>query len=957
MAIQRIDQEARLGFTPAPSNAGALAAAGQASSLRPISDALNGWLGEEQEQLEQRALIAVQDRATVRQREMGATALASPEAGLAQRFQLAQRAAAETTLNMELKREAALMGQQLRSQFFNDPQGFQQGWRGFQDSVTARFRASDPALAANVGGVLEVTGAVQFVWLADRKAAQDRADNVARTFAALEETKSVALDQQLQTPDPVVLQEQLREFSNELGLLHSQGLVTLQEVNAAVASNRVDFQRSYLRGVFTQDLKAGDVHSAVALLDALSEGRHFDQQEQAFQLRGELESLLPKEGQAGFDPGVAVSRLRRDVEGVMAGGDQATSQQVLADTASQVAATGTPAQQEEFTVLAGTLGLTKALRNAITGGSTSDIQKALDAVDSPELRFAVTTPAKGVLRKLGADQMAKITLAVSTGDFTSAAPPEVSQQITDQLFSLSPEELQRLTAAQRLSAAFRAGRKPEFVSPYTAAQVDSLVTAYTAASGEGRADDADDALSRFVAPYTDATGKVDLGLLLGDSTRFSTGGREAFLTPALLHAVGSPDLSLTWSRLSVQGGALLRTPDADTYLRGMDSRFSSRAEALAELQKGSRWSSAVKNLASGDPVLEQRLWGNVLDVLAGAFADTGNLDAAKQEVQRLLTPFQEGVAFANGARMPTKFLAGFPTGVQAVVGAVNQFLENPAMLGVLGFTDAQMRRLQPRILPGGAGIGFVDPSVSGRFLRHEGKPGSPWITVVPQDAVAAAGASSADLGNAPLLTRVAETVAATLAVVTPKVGLLADLHSVGETFEALPQGGALADAVVFSTRVVAEKHAAQMGTRLPPFFLRPEVELGVSKDRVWQRMGKLYGATGFQEAPTVFNKAAQPIYAGFQMEAAVQAFPGEPRAQLAAYWLGADSVNKLKALFGEQWAAHLVDVDPAAHAFVANAMRTFEARQGGVTGPTLFSELPSVKLFEHLFSEKKAEAE
>lgn len=934
MAVNRINPTAQPTVVPFSGGQASAAAAG-ALNTAPVSNALSQWFQFEREKQEQRATIAATDRAAIAQREAGSGQLVAPEADLAQRFQLAQKAQAQEVLNAQLQQDAALEAQRLRNEFFNDPEGFQTAWSQWRTGVSERFRETDPAYAGTVEQYLDDVGVRQFASLADQKAARDRADRATRALTAHDGAKAAQLDMLLNAPDPRMFQRGLREREAQLQSLQRSGLLSQQDVDQRMAANRVDYQRSYLRGVFVQNLENGDMQSALGILDQLFRGEHFEVQEQAWRLEDELRALLPKEKMA-FEVSTLLSRLQLDVDGIL-GGATATyfTPEELRQAAPMIQAFGTAEQQEKFRVLAGTLFASQGIQNAVNSGNEDTALEAIRVVEDPENRLNLTTAAKNNLKALAATRTQTIVKARSSGDYTAAANPNVVRDTTTQLFTATLDELRGLTRQQQQSAASTLGRPVSMVSPWANEQLTTLGSTFTTAIGAGNADAADDAISRAAAPYQMADGSFDVGLLMGDTTRLQVQDQMAMVTPLLLQGVGSPDLSLAWSRSLATGTRTLSGPNATAFLRSIDKKYENKDILLGEMMDGSFFGStvsdAVANIAGRDTNMQQALWNEVLSVTVGNIEAGGDIAGAKQEVERLLRPFMDSVTFSNGARVPSKFLTGYKTGDQAVVAEVNRYLTDPKLLNTQGYTEAQLARIEPRVLPGKQGIGFFDP-LQGKFLRDPTKEGSPFIAVAPMEVAEAAGASPSDPENRPLAERVVEQATAAVDAVLPAAGELLDVRNVRSAFKTTQGGEPLAEAIFYGAELVGKHSVQHAGTRLPPYFLRPELEGQYDRDKIKTRLRSVYGAGGELEKPSVFFKAAQPVIAGLVMEDMEKTFPGDITSQLAGYWLGADAVIDMQQQYGDKWADQLVTVDPGAHSFVTNARKVYEARAGGARG-------------------------
>lgn len=941
MAVNRVNPAVQP--TVVPFSGGQGAAVGGGINTAPVSNALSQWFQFEREKQEQRATIAATDRATLAQRELGTTALAAPEADLAQRFQLAQKAQAQEVLNAQLQQDAALEAQRLRNEHFNNPEAFQTAWSQWRTGVGERFREDDPAYAGVVEQYLDDVGTRQFTALADQKAARDRADRTTRALTALDGAKAAQLDMLLNAPDPKMFQRGLREQEVQLQSLQRSGLLTQQEVDAQMEANRVDYQRSYLRGVFVQNLENGDTQSALGILDQLFRGEHFEVQEQAWRLEDELRALLPKE-QMDFEVSTLLSRLQLDVDAVLGGADEALfTPEDLAAATPLIQAFATPEQRERFRVLAATLFTSRNVMNAVVSGDQNTALQAIQLAESPENRLELTTPAKNKLKAVAVERVATINSAVSSGNYTAAAGSDLVRDTTAVLFTAPLPDLQRMARDQQVSAGGVTGRGADTVSPWTNDQLNLFNDAFTKAVGVGNADQADDAISRAVVPYQRPDGSFDVGMLMGDTTRMQAQGQMSMVPPVLLTAVGSPDLSLAWSRSLSTGTRLLNGPNATALLRNIDKKYENKETLLADMMDGSFFgttvSDAVVNITGRDTVMQQALWNEVLAVTVGNIEAGGDIADAKAEVERLLKPFMGGVTFSNGATMPSKFLAGYKTGDEVVVAEVNRYLTNPALLNTQGYTDAQLARIEPRILPGKQGIGFFDP-MQGRFLRDPTKEGNPFIAVAPMEVAREAGTSPSDPENRPLAERAVETAVNAVDAVLPAVSENIDVHNVRSAFKTTQGGDALGEAVFYGAELVGKHSVQHTGTRQPPYFLRPELDGQYDREEIKTRLRSVYGAPGLLEKPSVYFKAAQPVIAGMVMEDMEKAFPGDVTAQLAGYWLGADAVIDMQQKYGPGWASQLVTLDPGAHSFVTNARKVYEARTGGARGVGALDLIP-----------------
>lgn len=943
MAVNRINPTAQPTVVPFSGGQASAAAAG-ALNTAPVSNALSQWFQFEREKQEQRATIAATDRAAIAQREAGTTALVAPEADLAQRFQLAQKAQAQEVLNAQLQQDAALEAQRLRNEHFNDPEGFQTAWSQWRTGVGERFREDDPAYAGAVEQYLDDVGVRQFTSLADQKAAVDRANRTTRILTALDNAKANHLDVQLNAPDPNLMRYQRDERLAAIQRQVDMGMLTQQDAEKIRLQDDVDYQRSYLRGVFVQNLENQDIQSALGILDQLLEGRHFDSQEQAFRLERELRALLPKE-QVEFDVGVMLSRLRM-VEASLRDGAPASAipAEDIEAMIPFVTAFGTLQQQEEYRVLRATIGTLEGVQNQVKNGNQNTAMQGIMLARTDQL--GLTTAGKDHLIKLGEETIAALNNARSSGDYTAAANPDTAQKVTANLFIAPLDQLRNMTRQQQESAAKRLGRPASMISPWANEQLTTLGSTFTTAIGAGNADAADDAISRAAAPYQRADGPVDVGLLMGDTTRLQVRDQMAMVTPLLLQGVGSPDLSLAWNRALASGTRTLSGPNATAFLRSIDKKYENKDILLGDMQSGSFFGTtvtdAVNNIAGRDSNMRQALWNEVLAVTVGNIGDGGDIASAKQEVERLLDPFMDSVTFSNGARIPSKFLTGYTTGDQAVVAEVNRFLNNPALIGVNGRAEAELQLIEPRILPGKQGIGFYDTR-RGEFLRDPTKPAeggkAPFLSVAPMEVAEAAGTSPSDPENRPLAERVVEQTVAAVDAVMPPLGEALDVRNAHAAFKTTQGGDALAEAVFYGTQMVGKHSVQHAGTRLPPYFLRPELEGQYDREKIKTRLRSVYGAGGELEKPSVFFKAAQPVIAGMVMEDMEKAFPGDVTAQLAGYWLGADAVIDMQQKYGDKWADQLVTLDPGAHSFVTNARKSHSARTGEAATDLLVSPL------------------
>lgn len=941
MAVNRVNPAVQPTVVPFSGGQASAAAAG-ALNTAPVSNALSQWFQFEREKQEQRATIAATDRATLAQRELGTTALAAPEADLAQRFQLAQKAQAQEVLNAQLQQDAALEAQRLRNEHFNNPEAFQTAWSQWRTGVGERFREDDPAYAGVVEQYLDDVGTRQFTALADQKAARDRADRTTRALTALDGAKAAQLDMLLNAPDPKMFQRGLREQEVQLQGLQRSGLLTQQEVDAQMEANRVDYQRSYLRGVFVQNLENGDTQSALGILDQLFRGEHFEVQEQAWRLEDELRALLPKE-QMDFEVSTLLSRLQLDVDGVLNGADETFyTREDIEAARPLIQAFGTAEQQEKFRVLAATLFTSQNVLSMVQEGSQDDALQAIQLAESRENRLELTTPGKAKLVSVGTERIATLNKARSSGDYASAAGADTLRTTTANLFTAPLPQLRELAAQQQQGASVALKRPASMISPWTNDQLNLFSESFTKAVGAGNADAADDALSRVAAPYQRPDKTFDVGLLMGDTTRMQAQGQMSMVPPVMLTAAGSPDLALGWSRALSTGTRLLNGPNATAVLRSIDKKYENKETLLADMTSGSFFgttvSDAVNNIAGRDTVIRQALWNEIMTVTVGSIEADGDIASAKAEVERLLDPFMKGVTFSNGATMPSKFLAGYKTGDQAVVAEVNRFLGNPALIGVDGRAEAQIARIEPRILPGKQGIGFFDPQ-KGEFLRDLTKKDKPFIAVAPMEVAREAGTSPSDPENRPLAERAVETAVNAVNATLPPIGEALDVRNAHAAFKTTQGGDALAEAVFYGTQMVGKHSVQHTGTRQPPYFLRPELDGQYDREKIKTRLRSVYGSMGELEKPSVYFKAAQPIIAGMVMEDMEKAFPGDVTAQLAGYWLGADAVIDMQQKYGPGWASQLVTLDPGAHSFVTNARKAHGARTGAAMTDVLTSPL------------------
>ncbi|MCH9735550.1 MAG: hypothetical protein K0U78_13525 [Actinomycetia bacterium] len=895
MAIRRINDpvEARVVGQQAPEV--------QAPQFGGLSNTLNAWMQRETQQLEQRATANVQEQAELAQREAGSGEMVQAPESLARRFQVAYEDQARTVLDQQVKRDASAEASRLRREYWNNPQGFADAWDSFATGLSEGYREADPVAAGRVQDYLDAFGTQNYDVLADEDAARQRQSMATNALEALNEGAAARQDVLLQDPNDTDYETALADYEDGVLDLVERGMITSDAGRQLVQQNQRSTTREFVRGKFQTALQRGDYRGAQGVIKSLSRGEWFPDNDQARQLAGELSRQLDTGASAKSQVPVLLKELDREYSAVVDGGDPQLSRERLTQLGRMVMAYGTPSQQDDYRTKAASIAYVNAFRDVAKGASEEELVQAGAQLDT--LRQQLTPEARGALEGVIKDQAEALSKARRQGDPVLAGPRVDWSQ--DPSVVLQEVEARAELVAHRTGVPV--GRQPTWSREEMSGMRENLERAMDA----GDVDTASTILTSYFVPS-----EGDPARRLADLARLSNGSGDMYLA-ATMHGFGAPSESLRFTNLVASGREA--PPD---FLASIDPSYS-RADVTSRVLGGGFFGdgvlNAIDNIAMGNQRVRASMASAAVDAYQGALLENGgDRSAALDEVTRLFQPLSSGVEFANGKRLASNFLAGFPAGDRAVAETVDRYLETPSLLGIPEANSEMTSRLVPMPLPGGTDLGFFDP-LSGEYLADPDNPTDP-LRVVPGEVVEERGVSPDDPG---LVERAAEGFEAGFEASFGQAGELLDVTRLHRASAAagVPKGEL--EGVFFGAEDVSPEQA---GPRVGRMLLQPVWEAEFTEEQVRRRMVDTYGNTGNLADASIYTAEAQIPYASLVMEETQKAFPDDPEAQLAMYWLGPNATQELVQTYGQDWLSY-VDVDT--EMFISRANDVYQSRPEG----------------------------
>ncbi|MFO7858075.1 MAG: hypothetical protein R6V11_04050 [Ectothiorhodospiraceae bacterium] len=641
--------------------------AGRGGGL-PLANALQQFAANKREQLNEEALVRVQNAAVEAQREAGiGEVVAAPEdttGVFRQAFEEQARSVFSANLSLEANRRASEFAREHPA----DPEAFAEKFDAFMGPQVEALRESDARAAFEVEQRLNDLGLRHQNRLAERAAGQAQEAERSQVFSDLESLSAELQDNLLRDPDIESLEAGEAELAERLAQARESGLISAsQEINERERANAT-LRTEYARGRFNNALEAGDIGGARGVITMLRDGGLFDDNATG----RTLADRLAREFDAATEEARAVSS------------EQLSEARKTANLALDLE---TDRSNPQFRNALDTLTLgdegDRALANRIS--TTLDVREQFGprinqmntAEVSAEIEKVRNRPgeldpeeARAMVGELEARQQELADVAAS-GNALNAQNVQLGA---------TPQQIQRARAASA-----RAFNMPLDEVPLVNDQIVSQTAArLERAQRAGDAGSAVQVIEQMMVPAQDIHDRQNIALTAG----------EPELAGFAAMAALAPDTAEDLFNLSFQG--------ANTTQQARD-RALNDVEGARDLVF-----ETAERLSGGRPAVRDSLevsLTNALTSLVNDFEARGTDlqlfgSGVMREFRSLLEPFEQEVELANGARVPAGTIS------QPEVETLNNALSDPgeierrfgeAMVG----DPATLASLTPYPLPGG----------------------------------------------------------------------------------------------------------------------------------------------------------------------------------------------------------------------------------------------------------------
>lgn len=844
----------------------------QAASYERLQQGLAAWHARAQEEAQYDAERRVAEQVTLAQDEAGTASLVQPQ-GLPARYARQFRERAEAVFHRQLERDAQRTAFELREQHHGDPEGFSAAWQAYAEGVESGLRKDSPSDAVVVRQFLDGYGGQQYEKLAEAEFARVRANEHRAAMEELDQRQAEDADALLTSGDEEDYYERVGTAQDALDQLLDGGVISASEWEARTIAVEARYAKEMLIGRFTQRLDADDLGGAEAIITSLNEGKWFRDNDDARALANSLAAQLQARLKGAEDT------LSQQVAGQLRYGKRVLSswahsgsmpgeRQMLEDAVDFVELHGTPVQRQQAGELRNAIAMADAVAGGVPDLTLSAATGLLDALGTPDARLLLDDTTRDVLVSQLERQRRSIEKGLAAGDYI---PGDLT---FDNPAEVGAEALQ----ARRERAARVMGLPVNDVPVWSNDETRWFREQLRDSQRSQRYDAVDSLLSSYLGGYGGHPGDA-----MAAATALAGEAGDLYL-PAMLHAVG-------------EGGDLTNELLHWQLVGANASEADIRAAAGAgSLRDDRKLVEMARTAAMGDDNLQDAILQSLTTAQVGLLADgTRKASDARAELRRIMSPFADSSRLRNGQRLPAQLLASFPEGARVVVDVLDSYLDDPAALNLPLTATAEIAThvlVQP--MPGG-GFGFRHRATSRWLTDASGEP----IRVLPDEVIQEAGVTPNEAAGwfANALDSVRGSLrAAREASQTTHAGAAA-------TMMGVPQ-----ERVAAVHRAVQTTPTADRGWRSPHFGLPSDIDRRADWDRIPEAAlprapdpGVPLAAGEVFSAGRAVTATTEPYLAAQHLQRLAKAFPGDDRAQLAAYWETPELVKDLQKKHGDGW--------------------------------------------------------
>lgn len=860
-------------FEPADTSSGVvqfsapLGVSTEAVSFQRLQSSIGAFLQQEVQQREQAAMRNQSAQGALAQGQSGPGVLASPDQGLAARYQDAFKERAVQVHNEQVKLQAQQVSRELRRQHINDPDAFGNAWMSYANGQADALRKQDPIQAESVGNYLTAFGSSIYQDLADARAARERAAQSQDYLDAVNSRFAQIQDELLNNPDEQTYLSALSDLETLTQNGVASGLLDPAHAAGLRDKTRDKYTEEWVRGEFNKAWNAGDMGGARAVVEDLERGGKFVNNDLGRALANELGQNF-KALETGRAEGVstAMRLIDRVATAAELGGplDEATLNQAL----SHVMASGKPDQIENATAQVNGAYTVAQAKQYIDMVPVADLnltrQKVLASAASRD-----SSATRAVVSAID-QRIAAIEKAVESGDPLEAGPSVPIEvwaerlQNTDNFARDAAAYRQALENRQAVASQITGIMPSKTGVLYRNEELDAFSKRLGDALERGDVDEFNRQAAVLFAP---ATGNPREALAI--ASKFAGKNGEAYAA-LMLNAAGGNEAVKNLTSL-VSAGKVANTKQLRD--QGLDPQ---------DVLDDRDIRAAITALSMGDDRARSALERTAIEAYYGSGSRGTGKKAALEDVKRIFRTTGPSVEFSNGSRLPA-FVIGEPYLADPVRKEMDAVLQNPSKVGLPpNVPEFETRNLTPRAMGDGS-IGVYhqgqrrflpDPS-TGRPFVIKGTEAADRQGVQPPEPDIDGWFNWGKAKIQGALETDVERVSAARS--------MAEARRAGASDDTAKLAAAI-------SKARARSPAEEIGGREFDIMLRPDIGREVNWDKVGGKPSDLFK-----------DQSLARRVAGERLEAYRKEFGSDRRAAVAAYLEGPDLVKDLQKTNGANW--------------------------------------------------------